>query len=288
MRPAAPVGGRRGKQLRSAVRTVRERRPAPHGRAGDPELVALVEEPYSSVEETHRRLESLLSAYEARDDRRAVFLSIYVRMTGAVARRLRGDEFEDPEWVGEYLVAFANLYRAAVHDYETGALDSLADPWQLAFEAAERGDSLVLQDAMLGVNAHINYDLSLAVHDADVRPDPDAKYADHSRITDVIAAILDESQDGLVERGADGLGTLDDSLGRLDEWLSVLTIDECRDSAWRTAIALNSRLGPRRRLARWINDVTSTGAAYLILSSKTSDLVHEALRDLEGTSEGWN
>lgn len=284
MDTATPTG-RRGKQLRSAVRTVRERRPSSHSREGDPELVALVEEPYSTVEETHRRLETLLSAFEARDDRRAVFLSIYARMTGAVATRVRQDEFEDPEWVGEYLVAFANLYREAVHDYETGALDSLADPWQLAFEAAERGDSLVLQDAMLGVNAHINYDLSLAVNDAGVRPAPDAKYADHSQVTDVIADIVDDAQENLYAQGADRLETVDESLGRLDEWLSVLTIDECRDSAWRTAIALNSRLGARRRLARWINDVTSTGAAYLILSTQASDLVHDKLRDLEGTIE---
>jgi hypothetical protein len=286
MNRASPTGGRRAKQLRSAVRTIRKRRPTTHSRDGNPELIALVEEPYSGVEETHRRLEALHSAFETRDDRRAVFLSIYARMTGTVATRVRQEEFEDPEWVGEYLVAFANLYREAVHDYETGSLDSLADPWQLAFEAAERGDSLVLQDALLGVNAHINYDLSLAVNDAGVRPDPGTKYADHSQVTDVIADIVDDAQEDLYGQGADRLETVDESLGRLDEWLSVLTIDECRDSAWRTAIALNSRLAARRRLARWINDVTSTGMAYLILSTQVSDFVHDTLRQLEGTGDG--
>jgi len=44
---------------------------------------------------------------------------------------------------------------------------------------------------------------------------------------------------------------------------------------------MNSRFRSRRRLARWINDVTSTGAAYLILSSRVSDRVHESLVDLE-------
>ena len=151
--------------------------------------------------------------------------------------------------------------RSAVRDYESGDLSSLADPWQLPFEAAENGDSLVLQDALLGVNAHINYDLAQAVDEAGVRPDRQAKYDDHSRIIDVIATVIDDAQDWLVEYGADGIEAVDESLGRLDEHLMVLTIDECRDSAWRTAVALNSRFRTRRRLARWINDVTSTGAA---------------------------
>jgi hypothetical protein len=281
MEPAVTAGQRRSKQLRSALYTARERRPTPYDRDGDPELLALVEEPYSGVEESHRRLEALLSAFESRADRRAIFLSIYVEMTGAVAQRVRERGFSDSEWVGEYLVAFANLYREAVYDYERGDLASLADPWQLAFDAAETDTSLVLQDAMLGVNAHINYDLALAVDEVGVRPGRPAKYEDHSRVTDIIADIFDDSQDLLVDHGAEKLASIDESLGRLDERVSVLTIDECRDSAWRTAIALNSRFSTRQRLARWINDITSTGAAYLILSTKTSDSLHRALLEFE-------
>jgi hypothetical protein len=285
MSSGVPVGGRRSKQLRSAVHTVRNRRPPLYGREGESELLALVEDPYVDVKETHGCLQELLSAFESRDDRRAVFLSIYTEMTGAVAERVRQGWFADPEWVGDYLVAFANLYREAIRDYERGNLSSLADPWQLAFEAAEERDSLVLQDALLGVNTHINYDLALAVDEAGVDSNRQRKYDDHSRITDVIAHVVDDAQDQLVEYGADGIETVDDSLGRVDETISVLTIDECRDSAWRTAIALNSRFESRRRLARWINDVTSTGAAYAILSTKTSDHLQEVLVDVEGTTE---
>lgn len=144
MESAGPVGGRRSKQLRSAIYTIRERRPTAHGREGDPELLALVEEPYSTVDEARRRLRELLSAFESRNDRRAVFLSTYTEMTDSVAREVRQERFADPPWVGEYLVAFANLYREVVHDYEIGDLSSLADPWQLAFQAAERNDSLVI------------------------------------------------------------------------------------------------------------------------------------------------
>lgn len=281
MGSTVPIGRRRRKQVRSAMRAVQEGHPPPHDRDGDPDLLALVEEPYTAVEETPEHLEALLRAFKARNDRRAIFLSIYARMTEAVARRVRRADFADPDWVGAYLVAFANLYREAVRDYETGALESLADPWLLAFEAAEGGESLVVQDAALGVNAHINYDLALALDEVGIEPDRDTKYRDHREVTDVIRALVDEAQDALIARDADGLATVDESLGRLDEQFCVFTIDECRDSAWRTAVAMNSRFRTRRRLARWINDVTATGAAYLISSSRAVDAVHETLLDRE-------
>jgi hypothetical protein len=286
MRTAAPLFGRRGKQLRAAVRSLRASPPAESDRAGDEAVLSMVEEPYEGLAETHRRLESLRSVFEERDDRRAVFLTIYSRMTGEVARRVDRGEFEDPDWVTDYLVAFADLYREAVRAYEAGDLAALPDPWQLSFDASMAGDALVLQDALLGINAHINYDLALAIDEAGVRPEPETKYRDHCEVTQVIADIIDDAQEDLFAFGAEGLETADESLGRLDERLTVFTIDECRESAWRTAVAMNSRFGARRRVARWINDATSTGTAYLILSTQASDLVHGTLRDLEGTTDG--
>jgi hypothetical protein len=273
--------GRRRKHLRSAARALREGRPQARDREGDEEVLSLVEDPYDHPEEAHRRLQGLLAAFERRDDRRAVFLTIYVGMTDEVARRVREDQYEDPDWVAEYLVAFANLYREAVRAYEAVQLGAVPDPWQVAFDAAERGDSLVLQDAALGVNAHINYDLALALDRVGVSTDRDTRYDDHAAVTAAIRDNVDRAQDSLVARDAEGLDEVDDALGRLDEWLTVLTIDECRDSAWRTAVALDSSLRLRRGLARWINDVTSTGAAYLILGTQVSDVVHEAMLELE-------
>jgi hypothetical protein len=134
----------------------------------------------------------------------------------------------------------------------------------------------VVQDAALGVNAHINYDLALVLERVGVDPDRSAKYDDHRLVTDVIRDILDETQDALADRDAPGLETVDESLGSFDEWLWLFTVDECRDSAWRTAVAFTSRVPLRRRLARWFNDVTAT--------SRASDRVHEALRSLESSS----
>ncbi|WP_267641861.1 DUF5995 family protein [Haloarchaeobius amylolyticus] len=276
-------------RVRSGIEGVRHARPATDTgvatdpRDGDREVLALVATPFTTVADAHRRLLALERLFVTREDRRAVFLSIYARVTELVGDAIDRGTFEDGEWVARYLVAFANLYRQALYDYETGDLDALSDPWQLAFEAAARGDCLVVQDAMLGINAHINYDLAFALHEAGVATNRRRKYADHCTVNEILRCLVDEAQDTLAaDYDAPGITTVDESMGRLDEVLSIRTIREGRDSAWRNACALDSRWAVRRRLARWVTRVTATGAAHLLLSPNASSRVHGALREFEG------
>jgi hypothetical protein len=268
--PTPSEGSRRRRRLELAWHGVNRGRPATgYSRDGPREIVSLVEVPYTSVDGTRRRLGELLEAFEAREDRRSMFLTVYSRVTGAVGDRIDRGGFEDPGWVADYLVAFANLYREAVHDFETGDLDALADPWQIAFEAAEQEGYHALQHVALGINAHINYDLALALHEVGVCSDRARKRTDHVAVTDVLRRLVDENQDRLAEKYDPGIAAIDESLGDLDELFSILAIDECRDSAWRTAVALSSSLSVRRRFAMWVTRVTSTGAARLILGTPT-------------------
>ncbi|WP_435361423.1 DUF5995 family protein [Haloarchaeobius sp. DFWS5] len=269
--------------MRSGLAGVRNPRPPTDGEhVGDVDVLALSTTPFTTIADAHDRLLSLERLLLARDDRRAVFLSIYARVTELVGAGIDRGEFEDGAWVARYLVAFANRYRQALVDYETGNFAALSDPWQLAFTTAERGDCLVVQDAMLGINAHINYDLAFALHEAGVSPDRHRKYADHCKVNEVLRSLVDEAQDTLADDyDAPGISTVDASLGRLDEFFSIQTIREGRDSAWRNAVALDSRWAVRRRFARWITRVTATGAAYLLLSPNASSRVHGALREFE-------
>jgi hypothetical protein len=85
----------------------------------------------------------------------------------------------------------------------------------------------------------------------------------------VLRRLVDENRATLAEKYDPGVAAIDESLGRPDDLFSILTIDECRDSAWRTAVALPSSLSVRRRFGMWVTRVTSTGAARLILSTPT-------------------
>ena len=250
-------------------------------RRPDADILSLIADPFTSVADAHERLTTLEATFRERGDRRGAFLCVYARVTEAVGSAIDDGEFADPKWVTDYLVTFADLYREALLAYETGDLVALPDPWQVAFETAARGDALVVQDVVLGINAHVNYDLALALHRVGVGPDRRARYADHCAVNAVLRSLVDEVQDRIAEYYAPGVAALDESLGRFDEGVSMFSLAEGRDSAWRSAVALSSRFRLRRRVARWVLRTSSTGTAYLLLAPTVSRSVADALAGVE-------
>src|SRR5262245_13799413 len=92
-------------------------------------------------------------------EHRREFLSTYQRTTLAVGTAVDDGLFEDGPWVEEWDIAFAHLYLAAL-DADLGG-GRVPRPWRLAFDAAP--DLKPLQHVLLGINAHINYDLPQAL-----------------------------------------------------------------------------------------------------------------------------
>ena len=105
-----------------------------------------------------RRMEGLLEPLEASGDPGRFFLATYLRTTRAVAEELDRGGFRDPEWVERWDVAFADLYLDAVTDAQAGRRPP--EPWAVAFGAGDRDGLPPLRHVLLGMNAHINYDLA--------------------------------------------------------------------------------------------------------------------------------
>ena len=246
----------------------------------DPSLLAAVEEPFETVDGVFDRLRDLERRLREAGDRRAVFLTVYTRMTAAVRDAL--DSFADPDWMRRYTVTFADYYRRAFRDFERGKLDAVPDPWIVAFAAAVEGSALVAQDAFLGINAHINYDLALTLRDVGIDPDRPRKRADHRAINDVLAGLIDAQQVALADLYAPGLADVDATLGRFDEALALFSMTEGRAWAWRVATVLTDvRWGLARRYARWLLRVTATGGAIFVRSPPVDPRIVAALRRAE-------
>jgi hypothetical protein len=145
-----------------------------------PEGVAAV------LAEMRQRLDSLPPSMA----KRAVFLSTYTRTTAAVGSAIEEGLFEDPAWVERWDVVFADYYLRA-HDAHLAGTSGVPRPWRLAFEAPD--DLIDLRHVLLGINAHINYDLPQAlldVIDAADFEDPAVmarRRRDHERIDTVLA-----------------------------------------------------------------------------------------------------
>src|ERR687889_1622327 len=109
-----------------------------------------------AVDAVVARMSTLLEVLTAAGDPARHFLGTYLRLTRAIGAALDGGHFADPAWVAEWDVVFAELYLDALNRHRADPASAPA-PWRLAFGA----DPGLPPEAhvLLGVNAHINYDL---------------------------------------------------------------------------------------------------------------------------------
>lgn len=181
-----------------------------------------------------------LHDYEEAGDHRAVFQRVYLRMTREMAVRLAGDFFADPVWMEHVLVDFAGYYLDAIAAHDQSR--PCAPAWQLALDVAARGDAFVLEDALLGINAHINNDLPIvtaAILERDgVWPDARAmlrRRRDHDRVNQILRELIDAVQVELARHYARLTRVADRILAGRDECLSGMVMAHSRNNVWRQA-----------------------------------------------------
>lgn len=168
-----------------------------------------------------------------------LFLQTYRRTTLAVGKAISDAQFEDPEWVEAWDVAFADLYLAALDSDLTGR-GAVSRPWRLAFDAP--ASLPPLRHVLLGINAHINYDLPqalLAVITDEQFEDHvllSRRARDHERIDRVLAGRVAAEDD---ELGAvSSLTVLDRLLQPLNRLSSKRFLREARQKVWHNTVEL--------------------------------------------------
>jgi hypothetical protein len=201
-------------------------------------------------------MHALLQEMENVSDRRVIFLNCYMLMTQNMLKAIEAGEFNDPDWVDVLLHRFADYYFEALKAYE---LNDPATPavWQLAHRAAGKPETLVLQNLLLGINAHINYDLVLTLVDL-LAPEwkqlsadqCEQRHSDYCQVNEIIRYTIDTVQDEVVERYSPIMDLVDKMMGPLDEWLISQLITNWRDEVWDKAVRLMTTVDveERRRL----------------------------------------
>lgn len=227
-----------------------------------------------------------LGAWEARfraaHDRRSIFLTLYGIVSAEIRARLAQGYFADGAWVHRYAVAFANLYREALERYDARQLSDVPKAWRLCFDAAGAGTGLVLQDMLLGVNAHVNHDLPFALSGVSIDPGRARRYQDHAAVNAVLASVVDRATEQIATLYAPGLTSMGEAAGQLDEMLSLFSLQIARESAWESAVSLaNARNEVERRLAGTLIGSRATVMARLLRAPSLSPSVVAACRRVE-------
>ncbi len=184
-----------------------------------------------------REMQSRLDTIPTRLASQRAFLATYRRTTAAVGAAVVDGWFEDPSWVERWDVAFARLYLDA-YDAELAGLP-VPRPWRLAFHADPGLPNL--RHVLLGINAHINFDLPqalLRVIGVDDFDDPKlirARHRDHERIDGVLADRVGAED---AELGTGSL--LDRLLTPLNHVATKRFLREARHKVWHNTEALHT------------------------------------------------
>ena len=226
--------------------------------------IAVNEGPAKNIDEVIARLDALVSESLRDGLKIGYFAALYLRVTLAVKRAiLAGDVFQDNGRMEELDVVFANRFLRAWEKRQAGGAPSA--PWQAAFDGLERGELLVVQHLMLGMNAHINLDLGVAA--AEVmrrrgRPIHELR-ADFVMINEVLARLTRLVQVQLAELST-AFGLLERVGPELQAKLAGVVMSGARDEAWDLAVQLMSA----RELPEWRDIVRRRAKEAALIADK--------------------
>jgi hypothetical protein len=180
----------------------------------------------------------------------APFAFTYLEMTrGVFEAVLEPGFFDAPPVTAHADALFARLYFDAFDNWAAGRTEDVPAVWQIAFGAAEGGETSAAADLLLGMNAHISRDLPYVVADiAQWQSAAEAGQSDFDRVNDVIASVKSPMIDGAAARFDPSLAQLDQPLPGLTASDSVDLIGTWRDRAFDRGVRLGQASSAAERL----------------------------------------
>lgn len=229
-----------------------------------------VEVAMSVLDGVDRRPQDGLAALEAlntvaerlyeRGDPRAAFPEIYGVITrrAALEARSANGGFLEPAWIYRLMGRFCERYLETLAWSEAKKSQDCT-AWKVTYEYARRGLTIPFQDVVLGLSAHINYDLPIGISQT-IREfgDSPEKVARYKHDHDHINTLLRESVPECFERVADRYGcrtgqTLWQHGGRVTESIVLTVLSVWRGHIWNDVLALldaRDEYARRRAVAR--------------------------------------
>jgi Family of unknown function (DUF5995) len=190
----------------------------------------------TDIQDVIRHLDRIVDDAKTNGDVLGYFAAMYRAVTKRIASDIAAGKFEDGPRMDRLDTTFANFYLRAHAAQQAG--NAASRPWQTAFAFAAESRAGVFQHLLLGMNAHINFDLAQAVvFDPAVASDLPGLQKDYAYINAILKDLLNPLQDA-VEAHIAGARSIDLFLGQLDETFAGWEIDKAREHAWEHAIEL--------------------------------------------------
>jgi len=182
-----------------------------------------------TIAEVILQLETYIDYCIETDNRMGYFASLYCSVTKEVQKGIVTGRFEDGKRMEILDVHFANFFFKSTQE--------ASDVWKVAFDSAKTSRYVLLQHLLLGMNAHINFDLALAVTKSVSEYDMPNLYHDYDEINSILIEQIDAMQNA-VNRSWWPFKVLDFIALRFDEAVVGFSLIKARESAWNFALKL--------------------------------------------------
>ncbi len=203
------------------------------------------------------QLEQIIQEARTRRDRIGFFATLYRTVKIRVRDRIHeGNFFADSQRMERLAVNFSNRYLDALALFRRNL-----QPTQchlIAFQTASRQSPIILQHLLLGINAHINLDLPVAVAQTIPGIDPESELLnlkpDFDKINQILGEVMDKIENQIAEVSP-FFGLIDIVAGTIDEKILNLGLIADRELAWQTANLLAfTKRADRPQFIKFVDD----------------------------------
>jgi len=185
----------------------------------------------NTLDEVIDQLEVYIDDCTQTQNRMGYFATLYLGVTKEVKEGISASRFEDGPRMEVLDVHFANLF---FHSTQNPSV-----VWEKAFTSAEFSKFVLVQHLLLGMNAHINFDLALAVKQSVNKAEMDNLFSDYNEINTILIEQIDIMQEK-VNKSWWIFRVLDLISLRFDELLVGFSLIKARESAWNYAELLQN------------------------------------------------
>lgn len=188
------------------------------------------------IDDVLRILDGIIADCKAKRDPLGYFPALYRQVTLKVKEGIATGFFDDGPRMDRFDALFASRYFAAYEAFRSGGQPTKS--WQVAFQGARSGDLIILQDLLVGINAHINLDLGVAAGETFQGQALQDFRGDFDKINDILFGLIPPVE-ATISRFSPLLGLLEKIGGQ--DMIRVLdfSMDTARDDAWFHAVLLS-------------------------------------------------
>ncbi len=190
----------------------------------------------NGIDDVLRILDGIIADTKAKSDPLGYFPALYRQVTLTVKQGIASGYFDDGSRMDRFDALFANRYLAAYDAWTSGGTPTKS--WQVAFQGMRSGQLIILQDLLVGINAHINLDLGVVTGETFQGAALQNFHGDFNKINQILSTLLPK-----VEATVDEFSPLLGILARIggQDAIAALnfSMDAARDDAWMHAVLLS-------------------------------------------------